>query len=403
MWEITLSTGRRDPITGRYGQVSRTVRGPTRTKAGNVPRAVELEVAKLVAETDAGRHAGSRHTLASTIDAYLLHQQARGRAPKTLLEGRRLAERIAADDIGSRDIRRLTGLDFDAFYLRLGSTGGRGKDGLHVTSRHHYHALMRAALNQAIRWRWLPPPNPIGEAEAPPLRPDERTPPTPAQVRRLALAVTNDNVDLASLIFVDATTGMRRGEITGLRFCDINWDGSEATVWWRCSDLPAGEAAKLVEGRNNVVRVWPELGVAMLAATKNKKRRRFALDPVTLAVLVEQHKRAKDRCKALGVELDPEAFVWSQEPDHSVPWRPGRVSYAFTALRDKEGLRHVALNDLRHFSATQLLAAGIDPRAIAARHGHDASVLLRVYAHALPARDQEAARVLGELMTGEDG
>jgi integrase len=141
----------------------------------------------------------------------------------------------------------------------------------------------------------------------------------------------------------------------------------------------------------------------MLSATKNKKRRRFALDPITLAVLMEQKARAEARCEALGVELGPDAFVWSQIADHSEPWRPDRVSGAFTALRNREGLRHICLNDLRHFSATQLVAAGIDPRLVAGRLGHDASVLLRIYSHVIPARDQAAAQLLGELMRGEAG
>ena len=126
----------------------------------------------------------------------------------------------------------------------------------------------------------------------------------------------------------------------------------------------------------------------MLSATKNKKRRRFALDPLTLAVLIEQKARAEERCEALGAELAPDAFMWSQVADHSEPWRPDRVTSAFTALRNRENLRHVFLNDLRHFSATQLVAAGIDPRLVAGRLGHDASALLRIYSHVIPARDQ---------------
>src|SRR5258707_1076300 len=83
--------------------------------------------------------------------------------------------------------------------------------------------------------------------------------------------------------------------------------------------------------------------------------------------------RALTRCQALGVELVADAFVWSQAADHSEPWRPDRVSGAFTALRNREMMPHISFNDLRHFSATQLVAAGIDPRLVAGRLGHDAS------------------------------
>jgi integrase len=360
---------------------------------------VEAEAAKLQAEVEGGRHEAGRRTLAELLDEYLRHQEARGRAPKTLLEARRRARDIGADEIGGKDIRRLTGRDLDEFYARLAAAGGRFGRGRHTTTRHHYHSLIRAALNQAIRWRWLSPPNPAGEAQAPALAPDERVPPTPEEARRLALAVSEVNPDLAALIFVDATTGMRRGEICGLRFCDIDAEHAAATIWWRCSDLPKGQA-EAVAGRENVVKVFPN-GVAMLSATKNKKRRRFALDPITLAVLMEQRARAVARCEALGAELHADAFVWSQAADHSEPWRPDRVSGAFTALRNRERMPHISFNDLRHFSATQLVAAGVDPRLVAGRLGHDASVLLRIYSHVIPARDQAAARLLGELMQGQ--
>ncbi len=124
----------------------------------------------------------------------------------------------------------------------------------------------------------------------------------------------------------------------------------------------------------------------MLSATKSNERSRFALDPITLAVLGEQRARAEVRAGALGVELADDAFVWSQAADHLEPWRPDRVSGAFTALRNRERMPHVCLNDLRHFSATQLVAAGLDPGLIAGRPGHDASVLLRMYSHVIPAR-----------------
>ena len=402
VYEITASTGRRDPTTGKYGQVSRTVKGPVRRPgAKGYPKVVETEAARLLAEVEGGRHQGIRHTLSELLDEYLRHQEARGRAPKTMLEARRRADRIKADPIGAKDVRRLTGRDVDEFYARLASAGGRSGYGMHPTTRHHFHSLIRAALNQAIRWRWLSPPNPASEAQAPPLAPGERIPPTPEEARRLALAVSQENPDLAALIFVDATTGMRRGEICGLRFCDIDLEAGAATIWWRCSDLPKDNTVALTGG-GNVLKVFPS-GVVMLSATKNKKRRRFALDPITLAVLLEQKARAEGRCAALGVDLAPDAFVWSQSADHCEPWRPDRVSGAFTALRNREGLRHICLNDLRHFSATQLVAAGIDPRLIAGRLGHDASVLLRIYSHVIPARDQAAAQLLGELMRGETG
>jgi hypothetical protein len=59
------------------------------------------------------------------------------------------------------DVAKLTAGDLDEFYARLAARG------LSTTTGHHYHALIRASLNQAIRWGWLVPPNPAGAAAAP--------------------------------------------------------------------------------------------------------------------------------------------------------------------------------------------------------------------------------------------
>ncbi len=213
-------------------------------------------------------------TLGELLDEYLRHQEARGRAPKTLLEARRRAGRIKTDPLASKDLRRLTGRDLDEFYARLAVVGGRSGEGMHPTTRHHFHSLIRAALNQAIRWRWMSPPNPATEAQAPALAPDERVPPTPEEARRLALAVSKENPDLAALIFVDATTGMRRGEICGLRFCDIDFETGAATIWWRSLGPP--EARDRGPGwQGEHYQGLPERS-GNAAGDQEQKRRRFA-------------------------------------------------------------------------------------------------------------------------------
>lgn len=354
-----------DPSTGKRRQVSRTVHGGRQM--------AERLAAKLTVEVDAGRHT-ARHTVGELLDEYLRHQEARGRAPKTLLESRRIVREVA-EALGSKDLAKLTAFDLDQYYA------GLARRGLSPTTRHHHHSLIRAALNQAIRWGWLAPPNPAGAVEAPPLAPPEREPPTPAEARRLAAAVMDANPDLAAFIFVAAATGMRRGELCGLRWRDLDLEGGYVTVNQRVSDLPTG--------------------MTILPGTKTKKRRRLALDPVTVTILAEQHVRASERCEALSVELTSDAYVWSQDADHRTPWRPHRVTDAFRAVSRAEGLGNVRLQDLRHFSATQMLGAGVDPRTAAGRLGHDASVLLRIYGHVIPARDREAAEILGKLMRGD--
>ena len=80
------------------------------------------------------------------------------------------------------------------------------------------------------------------------------------------------------------------------------------------------------------------------------------------------------------------------------PWRPGRVTNAFSTHRRHAKLEHVNFHHLRHFSATTLAGAGVDVRTIAGRLGHaNPAVTLRTYAHFLEATDRQAAEVMGKL------
>ena len=104
----------RDPKTKRYRYVSTTIRGGR--------RAARREAARLVREANEGKIPLERETLASLLERWLAHIEARGRAPKTLLENLRLAT-VMAEDLGPNELRRLQGRDLDGFYDSLRKRG----------------------------------------------------------------------------------------------------------------------------------------------------------------------------------------------------------------------------------------------------------------------------------------
>ena len=100
-----------------------------------------------------------------------------------------------------------------------------------------------------------------------------------------------------------------------------------------------------------------------------------------------------------GIKLPPDAFVFSPYVEGTTPFRPDNVTSFFIRVRNEVGAPHVRLHDLRHFTATQLIGAGVDVRTVAGRLGHsDPSVTLRVYSHALEERDRAAAAVMGGIL-----
>ena len=121
-----------------------------------------------------------------------------------------------------------------------------------------------------------------------------------------------------------------------------------------------------------------------------------------------------------GVTLNHDGYVFTLDPAGKGYWRPDSYTQAFNRLRietcpDCRAKRRgtscvtcggkrlterfdVTLQELRHFTVTQALAAGIDIVTTSGRVGHGADVGLRKYAAFVPVRDREAAEALGALI-----
>ena len=98
--------------------------------------------------------------------------------------------------------------------------------------------------------------------------------------------------------------------------------------------------------------------------------------------------------------LPADAFVFSPDPLGQRPWHPDHFTHAYRALADEVGVAE-PLKNLRHFNATQLLAAGVDLRTTAGRLGHSdgGATTLRVYANWTRPADQRAAELLATDLT----
>ena len=362
VWQVRVSLGR-DPATKRYRYVSATVRGGRRL--------AQREAARLVKQASEGRIPLERESLGGLLERWLEHIEARGRAPKTLLENRRMAAVITAE-LGTKELRRLRGRDLDALYDNL------RKRGLSPTSVRRYHAVLSASLNQAVRWGLLEH-SPASQATPPSLERNEAPTPEPEKVKRLIEAGQQKDPEFATLLFVAATTGCRRGELCGLKWSDIDFEVGSITVRRSVSDLP---------------------GRVEVRTTKTGLIRRLALDVATIAVLETQKEFATQRCSAVGVALHEDAYVWSQTANYTEPLRPARITTQFTELRSEVGMGRMRFHDLRHFAATVMLAGGVDVRTVAGRLGHSRPTLtLQTYAHVMEVTDRRAADILAKSIS----
>ena len=199
----------------------------------------------------------------------------------------------------------------------------------------------------------------------------EPDPPSAAEAAALLNAAWSDP-EWGLLVWLTMLTGPRRGEISALR--------------WRHVDLDRGQL--WIERSNS----QPKSGLKE-KRTKTNQRRKLALDEHTVSLLRTHRDMWADRCAALGCELGTESFVFSPAPDGSTPYLPRAISQRYRKLALRLKLRSTRLHSLRHYSATELIAAGVDIRTVAGRlgHGSGGATTLKVYAAWVSEADRRAA------------
>lgn len=178
-------------------------------------------------------------------------------------------------------------------------------------------------------------------------------------------------------VWLSAVTGARRGEVVALQWNDV--------------DLTNG----ILRLDENYVRAADGM---ILKDTKTHQMRRVSIDKPTVELLRKHKEDCAQRLHMLGLPLSDETWLFSAQPDLSKPRDPSSVTRRYRRLVGNLGI-NTQLKELRHYSATELLTAGVDLRTVAGRLGHgDGTTTLRHYAAWVSSADQEAAATIGSRM-----
>ena len=236
---------------------------------------------------------------------------------------------------------------------------------------HRAHELLTGAFKRAHRLGMVAS-NPMPSVRPPAIPDADVHPPTPGQVAAIVGASRRTVERL--VLHLAATTGARRGELVALQWGDIDADSMIVR-----RSLAYTKAAGVHERPTK---------------TGRKGQRVLTVDAVTVRMLSTW--RAEQAEMAIANGITP---VWVVSDDAGLsPWRPDRLTHVFSAAKSTAGVEGVRLHDLRHFHATQLLAAGIVPWMVAHRLGHaNVDTTLTRYAHWIPGTDTDAADVMGRL------
>jgi site-specific recombinase XerD len=239
------------------------------------------------------------------------------------------------------------------------------------------HFILTAVGARAVRWKYVTV-NEAAMAEPPAFSPSDPDPPSSAEAAALLNEASRDP-EWALFRWLTMVAGWRRGEACALRWTDLDLERGVITI-----------------ERSHYRREEKR--------TKTRQRRNIAIDAETVEMLAAHLERCVADCTKLGTALAADAFVFSQAADHSVPLLPHSVSQRYRRLAERLGLRSTRLHALRHYSATELVAAGVDVRTVAGRlgHGSGGAITLKVYAAWSSEADRRAAGTIAGIVPRPD-
>lgn len=271
----------------------------------------------------------------------------------------------------------MTTESLDRWYTSLHSGGTS------AANIRNYHALLRRAIGQGVRWGWMRS-NPVTLA----------TPPRVArpQVRAMSAGDVIAVIEAASAecflaglaLRLAAVTGIHRGELAGLQWEDL--DGDLLTI---SRSLTAAYEGNRESRKPTSIAIGP---------TKTHAMRRLTLDADSIALVGAWRDECTQHASALRAELGP--WMISLEPGSGAPCSPDWLTRIWARARAAAGLDPKwRLHDLRHWAATTLIASGEDIRLVAGRLGHARpATTLDVYAHFIDGADSRAARAIAACL-----
>lgn len=289
--------------------------------------------------------------------------------PTTHFRYERMVETYLLPHLGRVPLRSLTARDLEQLYARLLLTGRAAGGPLAPKTVLNVHQILRKALSDAVR-RGLVTKNVALMVDPPRVTasPEQRCW-NEAQLRSFLASAREHR--LFPALRLAAMTGMRRGEVLGLRWTDLDLEGGRLSV--RRSATCAGYRVHVTTNKT---------------ATS---RRAIDLDAETVAVLADWR---TIQATELGRESLPVFTTARGELVH-----PHLLSQTFGRLARQARLPRIRLHDLRHTHATLLLKAGVPLKVVSERLGHSTPAFtMCVYQHVLPGMQRDAADLFARLM-----
>jgi integrase len=346
-----------------------TAQGPKyRYLYGKTRREVDSKLTRAKADRDGGLIFDSdKLTLAEYMERWLRDSARNRLRTKTYKDYEGLTRVHIVPALGRIKLKNLTSLQVQQFY------GTKLESGLSKRTVEYIHTVLHSALKQAVRWELVP--RNVTDAVDPP-RPERKERPTLNldQARAFLESARNDRWEALYVLAIQ--TGMRRGELFGLRWDDVGLDN----------------------GWLHVRQALAPNGKYFSAPKTAKARRKIRLTPAAVEAL-KRHKAAQDQEKLRndGLWRDHGLVFPSQV---GTPMGPDNfVKRSYKPLLKRAGLPQISFHDLRHTFAT-LMMPYEHPKIVQEMLGHSRiSTTLDIYSHLSQDMQEEAVGRFGALFS----
>jgi integrase len=374
-WSVVVDVGR-DPTTGKRKQLTK---GGFPTK-----REAQTWLTEQAGRLDRGDYVKpSRLTYGAFLAEWLPGIRRTVRA-STWESYERNIRRHLVPRLGHLPLQQLGPEHLNRAYAEL-LEGGRldGSGGLSARSVRYLHTIVHRSLRDAVRWGKVT--RNVADAADPPKGKagKEMQVWSAAELATFLGQLQGDKLETA--ILLGATTGMRRGEVLGLRWSDVDLDAGRLAV-----------RQTLSAPRN------PDTGqhVPVFEQPKTKRSKRSVPLPAQTVAALQAHRKEQARERLLvGAGWQDHGLVFA-EPDGQ-PIHPDRFRKRFEIRVRRSGLPPIRFHDLRHTYATLALQAGVHAKVVSEILGHASiGITLDTYSHAVPGLQEQAAETVAALVFG---